>query len=270
MTKDKARDESATDPRPVETGTIGRVLGLLELVACAETPLRFTDILARAGLPRGTLHRHLSHLVAEGMLELRDDLHYEPGLRLMRFAHRAWSRNDLRRVATPYLRELADRTGETVHLGVMQDDVIVYIDKVDGRQSVRMTSEIGKASPLYCTGIGKAALSLLPDATVAAIARGLDYRRFTPNTCPDAAALMAEVAAARRDGLAHDRQEHEAGILCLAAPVRTATHCAAISVTAPAYRVSAGDLDLWGPLVREVAARIGAAAAVLLSPVRSG
>ncbi|MNT12473.1 Transcriptional regulator KdgR [compost metagenome] len=149
------------DGEAAGTGTLGKAMAVLEAVVMADGPQRFTDILARSGQPRGTLHRLLSHLVEEGLLVQRRDLCYEPGLRLLTLAYRSWSGNRFRDVAEPHLRKLHELTGETVHLGILRETEIVYVDKVESRQTVRMSSQIGKASPAYCTGIGKAALSLL-------------------------------------------------------------------------------------------------------------
>ncbi len=135
------------------TGTLGKAIATLSLVCEAEAPLRFTDILERSGQPRGTLHRQLTHLVAEGLLDIGRDQLYAPGLRLLSLAASAWSRNEMRRLAEPHLQALNALTGETVHLGVLRGSEIVYLDKVEGRQAIRMYSQIGRASPVYCTGL---------------------------------------------------------------------------------------------------------------------
>ena len=120
------------------TGTLGKVLSVLETVVTSDRPLRFSDILALTGQPRGTLHRQLSHLVEEASLTQGRDLCYEPGLRLLKFAYRSWSKNQFRAVAAPHLRRLHEETGETVHLGVLRGTEIIYVDKVESRQTVRM------------------------------------------------------------------------------------------------------------------------------------
>ena len=130
-----------------DTGTPGKLMVLLDLVTHAERPLRFTDILAQAGQPRGTLHRQLGHLVEEGLLELDADGRYSPGLRLLDLAARSWAKNEFRLIAEPHLRALQAMSGETVHLGVLRGTSIIYLDKVEGQQSVRMnireTSDAG-------------------------------------------------------------------------------------------------------------------------------
>lgn len=205
--------------RARETGTLGKLMVLLDLVTHADAPLRFTDILALAGQPRGTLHRQLSHLVEEGLIELDGDGRYSPGLRLLDFAARSWARNEFRLIAEPHLADLQRATGETVHLGVLRGQSIIYLDKVEGRQPVRMYSQIGNASPCYCTGVGKAALSLLPAEGLVDLVAGLSFTSFTASTHVSAETLLAEIREIADQGYAFDREEHEAGICCVAAPV---------------------------------------------------
>lgn len=252
------------------TGTLGKAMTVLETVALAERPMRFTDVLAVSGQPRGTLHRQLSHLVQEGLLELRPDLSYVPGLRLLKLASASWARNEFRAVAAPFLEALHRETGETVHLGVLRGTEIIYLDKVESRQAVRMNSQIGNASPVYCTGVGKAALSALEPEALETVLSGLQFKRFTLNTLSDRTALLAELDVIRREGIAFDREEHEPGIRCVAAPVFDARRSlvAGVSVTGPAYRVGQDRLDQWGPRVRDTARAIMGELAARLGPQR--
>ncbi|MFT4158662.1 IclR family transcriptional regulator [Shinella sp.] len=252
------------------TGTLGKAVAVLETVALSERPMRFTDVLAVSGQPRGTLHRQLSHLVQEGLLELRPDHAYVPGLRLLKLASASWARNEFRAVAAPFLEALHGETGETVHLGVLRGREIIYLDKVESRQAVRMNSQIGNASPAYCTGVGKAALSVLDVAALDAILEGLEFRSFTPQTITDRAALLAELSGIRESGIAFDREEHEPGIRCVAAPVIDGGRglVAGVSVTGPAYRVGQAQLEAWAPSVRRAARAIMEELAARLGPQR--
>lgn len=253
-----------------DTGTLGKLMVLLDLVTHAERPLRFTDILAQAGQPRGTLHRQLGHLVEEGLLELDADGRYSPGLRLLDLAARSWAKNEFRLIAEPHLRALQAMSGETVHLGVLRGTSIIYLDKVEGQQSVRMYSQIGNASPVYCTGVGKAALSVLPEATLPELVANLAFHRFTPSTLVTAVTLLAEVEDIRKRGYAFDREEHEQGIRCIAAPIWTPDRSlvGGVSITGPAYRLTMERLTEWAEPVREAAGSIMEGMRVRLGPRR--
>ena len=149
---------------------------------------------------------------------------------------------------------------------------VTYLDKIEGRHTLRMHSQVGKTSPAYCTGVGKAALSLLPADALAHLAAGLEFQRFTENTIATPEALIRDVSAIRVQGYGFDLQEHEIGIHCAAAPVHAPgrNFHAAISVTGPAYRVDVEQLYKWAPLVRETADKISAELACRLSPVADG
>lgn len=250
------------------TGTLGKAISVLEMVVMAPESPRFTEILKKTGQPRGTLHRQLSHLVEEGLLEQNSDQSYSAGIRLLKFAAKAWSGSDLRSVAAPHLRALHEETGESVHLGVIRGSEIIYLDKIDGRHAVRMYSQIGRTSPLYCTGVGKAALSLFAHDELLKTVGALSLKPFTPNTIISVPALLEEIQAIREHGYGFDREEHEQGIQCIAVPIETnrpGLH-AAISVTGPAYRLTRERLESWAPLVKEIARRISADAALRLAP----
>lgn len=254
------------------TGTLGKAVSLLELIALAEKPMRFTDVVEACGQPRGTVHRQLAHLVAEGLVDHVADQTYVVGLRLLQLAAKAWSGNDLRSVAAPHLAALQEATQESVHLAVLNGGQVTYLDKMEGKHTLRMHSQVGKTSPAYCTGVGKAALSMLSPDDLAALAAELDFHRFTQNTIVTPQMLAQDVAAIRSNGYGFDLQEHEIGIHCVAAPVMAPgrNFLAAISVTGPAYRVDVEQLRKWGPLVRETADQISAELACRLSPVANG
>ncbi len=240
------------------SGTLGKALDVLEAVASREAPPRFTDLLDRIDQPRGTLHRNISNLIEEDLLAVRSDHSYELGPKLLKLAARAWSGNQFRSIAEPHLKALGETTGETIHLGLLNDIEVIYLDKVEGRQSVRMHSQIGNASPVYCTGVGKAALSALSDEELEARIARITFKTFTGSTLSTPQALRSEISEIRKSGIAYDREEHEPGIHCIAAPVFSGSRdfFAGISVTAPVFRVSTDQLADWKPLIQQTAAVI--------------
>lgn len=257
------------DKSDSQTGTLGKALAILDEIACSPEPLRFTDLLNRMGQPRGSLHRQITHLMEEGLISLNEDTGtYELGVRLLNFASLSWSRSSLRQTAEPFLRTLHQRTNETVHLAVLRGDRVVYLDKVESRQAVRMHSQIGNTSPIYCTGVGKAMLSVLDDASVAELAQRIEFKRFTEHTLANAEALISEVQQIRAQGFAEDREEHEPGIRCVAAPLVTANQQlrGGISVTVPVFRLQEGQLEQWQAWVIEAAAQISESLRLRLGP----
>jgi IclR family acetate operon transcriptional repressor len=245
-------------PAQNDTGTLGKAIDVLDAVASARRPMRFTDLLSLVDQPRGTLHRQISNLVEEGLLQVNPDHSYELGLRLLKFASNAWSESKFRNIAEPHLNALHDKVGETIHLGVLQGVEVIYLDKVESHQAVRMHSQIGNASPCFCTGVGKAAFALLPKEEFASRVGQISFRCYTPTTIRNADEFRHEIDEIRLKGFAFDREEHETGIHCVAAPIGSAERSffAGISITAPVYRVPMDVLASWSNDIRTTAAAI--------------
>jgi len=135
---DKGASGDTSVPR--DTGTLGKLMVLLDLVTHADAPLRFTDILALANQPRGTLHRQLGHLVEEGLLEFDAEGRYAPGLRLLDFASRSWARNEFRLIAAPHLAALEQV--QDAPIGVYRDE-----QPEDVANRVRLLEPLGQRNP---------------------------------------------------------------------------------------------------------------------------
>ena len=254
----QASGENGSARRKPETGTLGKALEVLDVIALSEKPPRFTHLLSKIDQPRGTLHRQISNLIAEGLVSVNADNSYVPGLRLLKLAARAWSGNTFRLLAEPHIRKLHEETGETVHLGLMNGLEVIYLDKIESKQTVRMHSQVGNASPLYCTGVGKAMLALLPEDDCAERAAQFDYVRHTETTLHTPELLLSEMEEIRKTGISHDREEHEPGICCVAAGLGSAESgiIAGVSVTGPSFRISQEEKDRWQVLVLDAARAI--------------
>ncbi len=244
-----------------QDGTVGKALDVLEMVA-ALAPVRFSDLLTRGGYPKATLYRLLQTLTHQGMLaydEARGN--YSLGLRLVRLAHGAWAQSSLAPLARRALDALAAATDETVHLAQMDQGQVLYVDKRNAARPVEMFSQAGKVGPAYCTGVGKAMLAFMPDAALAAALARQSFHRFTPQTL-DGPGLLGELAAIRARGYAYDNQEHEAGILCVAAPIlaRSGRMIGAVSVTSTTARSSLSALETHVGRLKLTAAEIAAEA----------
>ncbi|NWF69698.1 MAG: ATP-binding cassette domain-containing protein [Chloroflexi bacterium] len=149
----------------------------------------------------------------------------------------------LRTLAMPLVHQLRDQLHETVHLAVLEREAmrLLYLDKFGGEQSIAMMSRTGGTAPLTCTGLGKVLLAYEPSAQVEAWFKQQTIPAFTETTITDSATLMRELSAIRENGFGLDREEHERGIRCIAAPVygETGEVIAAISVTGSSERMPA-------------------------------
>lgn len=244
-------------------GTVGKALEVLEMVAGAGRPVRFSDLQESSPYPKATLYRLLRTLAHQGLLAFDSDRGtYAPGLRLVRLAHAAWATSALGPVARPWLDRLAARTGETIHLAQMDQGQVLYIDKRNAARPVEMFSSAGKVGPAYCTGVGKAMLAFLPEAEQEEALARQSFHVFTAQTISSAKDLRAALRGIRIAGHAFDLEEHEPGIICCAVPVlaRSGRVLGALSVTSTTTRTTAEGLAARLPDLRETAAAIAAEA----------
>ena len=244
-------------------GTVGKALDVLEQVAGWGAPVRFADLLAQSPYPKATLYRLLQTLTRQGMLAFDAERGtYAAGLRLVRLAHGAWAQSSLAPLARPFLDRLAAATGETVHLAQLDQGQVLYVDKRNAARPVEMFSQAGKVGPAYCTGVGKAMLAYLPEAELEAALARQSFHRFTATTLTTPQALRDALQAIRAQGYALDREEHEAGIICIAAPVlsRAGRVLGALSVTSTTGRTDLAALEALSGQVKATAAEIAAAA----------
>ncbi len=236
--------------------TLDRALSALLRIAESEARgLTLAECTAMLGCSKPTAHRILRTLAARGFLRIDPDRGlYTLGVANLRLGMAFLEHLDLRAEALPLLRELAERTGETVHLGVLDRSDVVYIEKVESKHAVRMFSRIGNTMPAYSTGVGKAILAHLPlDELEEALPEELEAR--TSATITDRAELLRHLEEVRRRSYSTDDIENEDGIRCVGAPVfdHTGTVRAGISIAGPATRVTPDRFPELGELVRETA-----------------
>jgi IclR family transcriptional regulator, KDG regulon repressor len=224
--------------------TIERVSFILDILGQNPQGISIRDLSARVQLPKGTTHRLLSSLTYFGYV--RQDPRtrsYLLGFRLVELGQLLLSQLDLRKEAEPFLRELAERTKETVHLVFLDRNEIVYIDKVEmvhNHSGLRMASRVGARNPAHSSAVGKMLLAHLPDETLNNIIEEKGLPKRTENTLTDASQLKDHLKIVRRQGYAIDDEENEKGIRCVAAPIynEMGQAVAAISVSGPAFRIT--------------------------------
>ena len=232
--------------------SLARAAAILTAFSADQPALTIGEIARRCGLPRSTVHRLVVNLVRLGFLA-RDPLtdHYRLGLLMVELGAIALSRLDLRERAMPAMERLAERTGEAVFLAVLDHNASVYVQKVEGRQGLRMTAHIGRRAPLHCTASGKVLLASLPDEQVRRIAAETGLPAATARTITAIGPLLAHLAEVRRRGYAVDGEESEEGLVGIAAPVRGADGAtvAALTIAGPSSRLLPGGRSELAPLV---------------------
>ena len=244
-------------------GTVGKALDVLDMVASHGQAVRFSELLEKSPFPKASLYRFLQTLTHQGMLAYDvSSQTYSLGMRLVRLAHTAWAQSSLAPLARPYVDELAQETGETVHLAQMDGGQVLYVDKRNATRPVEMFSQAGKVGPAYCTGVGKAMLAFMPDEAIKGVIARQSFHRFTPNTLDSPDKLGTELRLIRSRGYAFDNEEHEPGIICCAVPIltRTGRVLGALSVTSTTSRTTLTALEGQSARIIDCASKIAAEA----------
>lgn len=211
--------------------TVKRATEIIEFVA--ETPRTLNQVAAHFGVHRTTVFRQLQTLEQAGFLRHRADGTYDIGPALISIAQQALENFDLRRIAHDELRALHGRVGHTVHLAQLLENKVVYIDKVEAVDGVRMYSRVGRTVRPNCTGVGKVILAQLSPVQRDKILAGADWTEHTPATHTTRESLDQELQEIRERGWGVDAGEFENFVNCIAAPISNSTRTieGAISVT---------------------------------------
>jgi IclR family KDG regulon transcriptional repressor len=224
--------------------TIERVSSILDILGESPHGISVRDLSLSVKLPKGTTHRLLSSLSYFGYA--RQDpktRNYLLGFRLVELGNQLLNQLDLRKEAEPFLRDLAERTKETVHMVFLDRHEIVYIEKVESAQNpsgLRMASRVGLRNPAHSSAVGKVLLAELSEEELDGFIREKGLFKRTENTIIDPAQLRRHLRMVQQQGYAVDDEENEKGVRCVAAPLHNETGkaVAAISISAPAFRVT--------------------------------
>ncbi|MGZ5299948.1 MAG: IclR family transcriptional regulator [Actinomycetota bacterium] len=237
--------------------SVARAIRALELIAEAGA-LRVTELGRLLDVHKATASRLIATLAERGLVE-RDPVSekYRLGFGLIRLAGAAMAGLDLVRTAHPILEDLAERTHETVNLGVLSGDAVVYVDQISGTRAIVSVSWVGRRTPLHCTSNGKVLMANMPEPERdRLVARPLE--RPTAHTIADPATLIVQLREIRIRGYAQTLEELEEGLNAVAAPVRGSDGevVAALSVSGPAFRMRAVDLPRIARLTMEAAGAV--------------
>lgn len=220
---------------------LDRVIQILKCFTAQKPELQFAELAACLTLHKSTLYRLLEAMRSHGLVEQDGETgKYRLGLRLFEFGMIAIGQLEISKCAAPFLEKLVEQTGETAHLCIFEDPDVVYVGKVESKQTLRMPSYIGRRNPAYCTGVGKAILAnLSPEELDAYLAR-TPLQAFTPKTIATPEALKKQLKEICVRGYSVDDEEISEGLRCIGAAIRdhSGKVIGAISVAGPTMRVT--------------------------------
>ncbi len=244
----------ATAPKTQSVPALERGLLILEALAKSRHGVTLSQLARKLGVPKSTSHALLLTFERCGYAQRDEETgRYRIGSRLYALANMALSGTSLPDQAAPFLHQLMQQTGLTVHLAVLEQGEAVLIDKMAPPGAPKLATWIGKRMGLHCTALGKALIAHLPEAEAEEHVRNQGLLRHNENTIASMRKLRQACDAVRQSGYAIDDEEEEIGVRCVGAPVLNGERqvVAAISISGPAAQLE--DLAGLAALVKHTA-----------------
>lgn len=213
----------------------------------AESPeSSLQQIAAATEMTPSTTLKILDTLSLIGYVKKNENKMYQLGSKLIRYANKNIDQLDLVEITLPYLEKLQATIDETIHLGVLSDNEILYVNKLEPKnQTIRMSSKVGITRPLYSSAMGKAVLADFSDEAVQEYLTAHQLVPFTENTITNPLKLAAELREAKASHVAFDDEEMEKDIFCIGASINDGNAImGAFSVSMPKYRLNEPEKQL--------------------------
>lgn len=238
--------------------SVSNALAVLEVLGeCTETGMGVSQVARKLGLGKSSCHRLLVTLESKGFVRQNPETgKYLLGAKTIILAGKYLDSLQVYEICRPVLQTLAEQTGETAHVAVLDGDKALFISKVDSKNPFRMISYIGWRAPLHCTALGKVLLAFAGNQD---LVNSIPLEPMTPKTIVDRRRLTQELESIRRRGWSMDDEESQLGLRCYAAPIRNhrGEVIAAVSVSGPVARNKSTNKDFVLQAAQEISLRLG-------------
>lgn len=241
--------------------SVDRALRIFEIISTKKEGFGVTELSNKISLNKSSVYRMLSTLVRHGLVEQDAETEkYKLGYKVLELSSILLDSIDLRAEARASLKELEHLTNEVIHLVVYDQGEVVYIEKLEGNETLRMHSKVGSRAPMHCTSVGKVILAHLPDSDAANIIDNYELKQHTIHTITDKEVLMKQLHEIRTKGYALDLEENEVGITCIAAPIfeHAGKIVASVSISGPTTRMDRERMEELKQKITDVSKRISA------------
>jgi len=253
-------DDSLESKQPESVAAVLKTFGLLQALADrSETGI--SDLSVRLAMPKATVYRFLQTMMTLGYVRQEaDSERYGLTMKVFELGTKALQYPELVELAKNPMQMLADKTGETVHLGTLIDSEIIYVHKVDSRHMLGMYSKVGRRAPLHCTAIGEVLMAWEHPERRALIWQGADFKRYRDKTIVEPAAFQQELERVKAQGFGEDREEFDDHIRCVGVPIfdRLNRPVAGMSVSFPTFRYDVAKEEETVAMLRNASREISA------------
>jgi DNA-binding IclR family transcriptional regulator len=253
------KEDSSSGGTPT-VQVIERMFTLIDVLASREEAISLKEISEKSGLHLSTTHRLLNDLATGRFVEHPQPGSYRLGMRLLELGNLVKGRLNVRDAALAPMRELHKLIQQPVNLSMRQGDEIVYIERTySERSGMQVVRAIGGRAPLHLTSVGKLFLAADDPQRVRAYATRTGLSGHTKNSLTQLPALERELSKVRQHGNAHDNEELELGVRCMAAGIYDdqGILVAGLSISAPAGRLEEAWLPKLQATAREISATLG-------------
>lgn len=238
--------------------SVDRASLIIKLLAKKESAMKLTEIADELDINKSTIHGIISTLKYHGFVDQdKETQKYRLGMYLVQLGNIVTKSLDIRTITSPIISEVCERLSETIHIGTLDGYDVVYVDKKESNQSMRIFTTIGARNPAYCTGVGKAMIAYV-DEDILSNRLPENLKKITNSTITDKRLLLEELRKIRETGIAFDNEENIEGLTCVAAPIFDGTGRAkySISVSGPTVRMTEQKINKAVQVIKDAAKRI--------------
>ena len=221
--------------------SLERALTILNKLSEYPDGISIARLSEQVGLTKSTIHRLLATL--SNMNYVVKDVEtdkYKLGLQVLFLSRNLLNNSNIVNIAKQYLEKLSQEVNETVHLCIEDSGQVIYIDKIESNQTIRMFSRIGSRAPMYSTAVGKVLLSDMDQNHFDEIISNIDFTPKTPTTITSKEKFLEEIEMVKIQGYGLDNAENETFLRCIAFPIfnHKGKIVASFSVSGPTNRVT--------------------------------
>ncbi|MBB1078695.1 IclR family transcriptional regulator [Limosilactobacillus sp. STM2_1] len=212
---------------------------ILDYIASTDEAPTLRELDEHLDISKPTIYKILKTLEYCGYIRVEgEDKHYYLGTIFLQYAQAVNNSFDIEEIARPYLKQLRDATRETVNLGIIEDNSVVLLSKLESTNSIKLVSYIGGKMHMYSSAMGKAVLATYNDKQLSEYLNDLTFEKLTPNTIDNTQRLMEDINNTRRQGYSIDDIENQPGVYCLGfSLVKNGHVLGAFSISTPEYRM---------------------------------
>jgi len=237
---------------------VDRVFDILEVLALSNKPVALSEIAARTGMSKSTVHRLLTSMLDRQYVSKYSDGSYSIGYKMVETVSYHINSLELLTEAKPYLNDILRELELTAHLGILDGSDVVYLERMDIYPNTRLYTQVGYRSPAFCSSIGKCLLACLSGDELEEALYLCKFQKHTRNTIVDISEFKRHLKVVRKQGWAMDNEEYQLGHRCVGAPIfdYRGAPMAAISASGSINSISDEKLQLVIRQVRDAAANI--------------